>query len=119
MEKEFYRFGISEDFQTESELNYRDSRDAVIGAVSKGLGFIVRHYQSEDKKARRAILGWNIKVLSYDEAFRRYEHNPKMLRIVLDSEEKDVFVVSPSKEGEIVFPFKADSLTVVDMQKLL
>ena len=111
MEKEFYRFGISEDFQTESELNYRDSRE--------GLGFIVRHYQSEDKKARRAILGWNIKVLSYDEAFRRYEHNPKMLRIVLDSEEKDVFVVSPSKEGEIVFPFKADSLTVVDMQKLL
>ena len=115
MEKNFYRFGISEAFQTESELNYRDSRDAVIG----GLGFIVRHYQSEDKKARRAILGWNIKVLSYDEAFRRYEHNPKMLRVVLDGEEKDVFVVSPSNDGEIVFPFKADSLTVVDMQKLL
>ena len=67
MNKNRYGVGLNAAIGTEESVKLCNLREAVSFAREHGIGFIVQYQYRYGRPLRRVILGWNIKILSYQD----------------------------------------------------
>lgn len=120
MNKNRYGVGLNAAIGTEKSVKLCNLREAVSFAREHGIGFIVQYQYRYGRPLRRVILGWNIKILSYQEAVDKYADNHDMMNVITLAGKNKVFIVSPCGEDnrEIIFPFM-DELHIVNLNTIL
>lgn len=111
MNTKFYDFGSKSVFvPEEADRNLTDMSLAIAKAKEQGLGFIVEHEDFGDRIAS-TILAWNVKVLSYNEVYKRLAHIPRVNETLKMSSTKDAFIFDV--RGRFVVPFRVNCFRLI------
>jgi hypothetical protein len=111
MNTKFYDFGNKSVFvPEEADRNMTDRSLAVAKAKEKELGFIVEHEDFGDRIVS-TILAWNVKVLSYNEVYKRLAHIPRVNETLKMSSKHDAFIYDV--RGRFVVPFKVNCFRLI------
>ena len=103
---ENYTFGHGCAFVGGGSSSYT-KKEAAILASTQGFGFIQQNIQKNNVQ-KTIILGWNVDVISYDEAKMRFTKNPELLNIVEShhkSRNSTVFLIAKETNGVDIIPF--------------
>lgn len=83
------------------------ARQVLKKAMDEGFSYMVKYVQIPGQKAwRRTLLGWNIKVLTLENALRATSDDLVKHQMVLHaaSQGRQVFIKAPLKDGFEIFP---------------